>query len=111
MAHLIEHAQIFEQAQRLIKWQQPCERTQSQPLGMLRHRAQEQIGRGRRRQRRAVVFGQHIGIEPEAIGTLKYPQPLIVGSGEATARFIEPVEQGKPHALRCRTHNPMPPIA
>jgi hypothetical protein len=56
-AHLVEHADFFNQAQRMIKREQIYERTEAKSLGTLRDRRQENTGRRRITQWRSMVLG------------------------------------------------------
>ena len=66
-AHLIEHADFLDQAQRMIERQQIDQRAEAQRLGALRHRREEQPGRGGAAERRRMVLGEMIAVEAGAV--------------------------------------------
>ena len=74
-AHLVEHADFLDQAQRMIKRQEIDQRAEAQPVGALRQRREENSGRRRAADRRAVMLGEVIAVKARAVVSLGKPQP------------------------------------
>jgi hypothetical protein len=72
-AHLIEHANLFDQPQAMIEREQINEGPEANSLGPLRHCRLENAGRRRLTQWRAMVLGQVVGVEPAAVVGLQKP--------------------------------------
>ena len=66
-AHLIEHAYLFDQADRMIKRQGVNQRAEAQALGALRHRGEKNAGRRRHTERRRVVLSDMVSVKPFTI--------------------------------------------
>jgi hypothetical protein len=69
-AQVIEHADLVDQAQRVIQRQAVDERPEPQRPRPLRRGGEEDARRWRVAQRRAVVLGEVVGVEPRALVAL-----------------------------------------
>ena len=102
-AHLVEHADLVDQAQRMIEVHGVDQRPEAQRLGALRHGGQEDAGRGRHAERRRVMLGQVIGVEARALVELDQAQPLVELPAEIGAGAVHVVEDAELH--------PFPPFS
>ena len=75
-AHLIEHADFFDEPQRMIKGQQIDHRAKAQLRGALRQRRKKHAGRCRGADRRAVVLGEVVRVKPRAVVSLGKSQAI-----------------------------------
>ena len=75
-AHLVEHADLIDQPQRVIERQQIDHRPKAQLPGPLRDGGQEHSGRRCIAERRVVVFGEMIAIETRTVVGLNKLEPL-----------------------------------
>ena len=66
-AHLIEHAHFLDQPQRMIERQKINQRAEAQAAGALRGGGEEQAGRCRGTERRRMMLGEVIAVEPGAV--------------------------------------------
>src|SRR5215471_16127037 len=66
-AQLVEHADLLDQPQRVVKRHRPDQRTEPKPSRALRHGGEEHARRGRHPERRRMVLGKMIGVEPGTI--------------------------------------------
>ena len=96
-AHLVEHADLVDQAQRMIEVDGVDQRPEAQRLGALGHGGQEHAGRGRHAERRRVMLGQVIGVEARALVELDQPQPLVELPAEIGAGAVHVVEDAELH--------------
>ena len=94
-AELVEHADLLEQAQRMIERQQIDERPEAQPARALRDRRKKDAGRGRAAERRAVMLGQVIGVEALALDQLDEPQALLELRAARRAVVVEMIENSE----------------
>src|SRR6202042_3338889 len=69
-AQLIEHADFFDQPQRMIERQQINQRAEAQFCGALRQRGEENSRRRRATDRRAVMLGEVIAVKTGTIISL-----------------------------------------
>ncbi len=97
MAHLVEHADLVDQPQRVVERQQVDHRPEAKPLGALRNGGQEQAGRRRIAERRVVVLGEVIAVEAGAVVCLDQSEPLLEMAGERQAAVVEVVEDPEAH--------------
>jgi len=96
-AHLVEHADLLDQAQRVIERQEIYHRTKTQPAGALRQGRQEQAGRCGTADRGAVVLGKMISVETRAVESLRKPEPVGVKFAMRHARIVHVVEHAEFH--------------
>ena len=97
-AQLIDHADLFDQAERMIERQQIDQRPEAQFRRALRQRCEDQRRRGGGAERRRVMFGDVIAVEAGAIVSLGDGQPLGVELAERHARVVDVVEDAEFHA-------------
>jgi hypothetical protein len=76
-AHLIEHADLVDQPQRVVKVDRVDQRPEAQRLGALSHGGEEYAGRRRHAERRRMVLGDVIGVEACALVELDQPQAVV----------------------------------
>ncbi len=96
-AHQVEHADLFDQPQRMIKTERIGERSEAQHLGALGDGGEEEAGRGRRPQRRAVMLGHVIGMEARPLIELGQPQAVFVLAPQVGAEPVQVIEDGELH--------------
>src|SRR4029077_4603780 len=96
---------FLDQAQRMIERQQINQRAEAQLLGALRQRGEENPGRSRAADRRAVMLGKVIAMEARAVVGLGEPQPAGKQLGMRHARIVHVIEYAEFHGggLRRRT--------
>jgi hypothetical protein len=97
-AHLIEHADFLDHPQRMMQRQRVDERAEAKVLGALRHRGQEDAGRGGKAERRRVVLGGVIRVETAPIIGLDDLEPLLVEIVQSEIVAIEVVENSEFHS-------------
>ena len=96
-AHLVEHADLFGQAQRMIEAERIDQRAETERGGALGDGGEEQAGRGRHAERRAVMLGHMIGVETRPLVELDEAQALFVLALGVRPRAIEVVEDAEFH--------------
>ena len=104
-AHLVEHADLFDQAQRIVKRQGIDQRAEAQSLGALRHRREEYARRRRHAERRRVVLRQVIGVEAGAVIRLDQLQAALI---ERAERLVAPVEMIENAEVELHGPPPLP---
>jgi pimeloyl-ACP methyl ester carboxylesterase len=95
-AELVEHGDLLGQPGRVVQRQHVDQRAQPDPRGAHGRRGQEHVrGRGQA-ERRAVVLGQVVDVEPVGFGVRDQVEPLAVQlSGLPRAVRVDPVEQAE----------------
>ena len=84
---IVEHADLFDQAERMMQRQHIDARAESEVPRALRHAGQEHVlGRGEAVDRRRVVLRQVIGMEPGRVESLDLEQALVVDPIEPHTR-------------------------
>ena len=96
-AHLVEHADLVDQAQRVIEVDRVDQRPEAQRLGALRDGGEEHAGRGRHAERRRVVLGQVIGVEAGSLVELDQSQPVVELPVQVAAGAVHVVEDAELH--------------
>ena len=96
-AHLVEHADLIDQPQRMIERQQIHHRAEFEPLGALRDRRQKDAGRGRVAEGGVMVLGEVVAIEPGPIVRLDELQPFLEMPGQRQPAVVQMVKYPKPH--------------
>jgi len=96
-AQLVEHADFFDQPQRMIERQQINQRAEAQLFGALRQRGEENSRRSRAADRRAVMLGEMIGVEARAVVSLGKPQAAGKQLAMRNARIVHVVEDAEFH--------------
>ena len=104
-AQLIEHADFFDQPQRMIERQQIHQRAEAQLLGALRQRGKENSRRSRAADRRAVMLGEVIAVKARAVISLGKPQPAGKQLGMRDAGIVHVVENTEFHDGRRTTED------
>ena len=105
-AHLIEHADFLDQPQRMIERQQIDHRAEAEPGGALRQCRKENAGRRRAAERRAMMFGEVIGVKARAIislGELEPPGEQLTVRHACIVQVIEHAEFHGRFAPRCHS--------
>jgi len=82
-AHLVEHADFLENAQRMAQGQDVDQRPEAQPLGALGNRRQQHAGHTGHAERRRVMLGDMIGVEAAAVVDLGKLEPALIELREA----------------------------
>jgi hypothetical protein len=94
-AQMIEHADFFQHAQRMMQRQRIDERAEAQPFGALRDRREENAGRRRHAERREVMLGDVIRIEAAAIERLDHLEPVFVVIPQREVVAVEVIEDAE----------------
>src|SRR5271170_1019261 len=81
----------------MIERQEVDHRSEPQLPSALRHRGQKQTRRRRIAERRVVVLGQMVAIEPAAVVRLDQPQPILEVPGQRLPAVVQMVENPKTH--------------
>ena len=89
---MVQHADFFDQAQRDIQRDEINQGTDADAGCGLRQRRQENTGRRRRAQGRAVVLRQVVAPETRGFRCLGYSDPLRVGPAQRLGAHIQVVE-------------------
>src|SRR5215472_13908491 len=79
---MVEHADFFREADRMIERKQVDQRPEVEPLGALRNRGQEDTGRGRHAERGRVMLGQMVRVKTRRIGKREHLEPARIGLAE-----------------------------
>ena len=99
-AHLIEHADLLHQAQRMVQRQTINQRPEAKAFGALCNGGQEQVRRRRHAQRRRVMLGHMVGADTDLIVALDQLQPVFIIAGQILTRDqIEMVEYAEFHEV------------
>src|SRR5262249_18759000 len=101
-AQLVEHADFLDQPQRVVERHRPDQRTKPKPRRALRHGGKEHARRGRHPERRRMVLGEMISVEPGAIVGLRNFQAILVIVRNRTAIAVEVIEHTEFHFLSAR---------
>src|SRR6516164_5048365 len=96
-AHLVEHADLFDQAQRVVKRQQIDHRSKAQMPSSLSHCGQKDTRRRRIAERRRVMLGQMIAVEPGAVVGFDQFEPLLKLLGQRHPTVVDMVKDPKTH--------------
>ena len=97
-AHLVEHADFFDQPQRMMQRHRPHQRAEAQSARTLRYGRQENARRRRHAERRRVMLGEMIGVEAGAVVSLGDAQAILVEVGERSAVAVEMIKNAEFHA-------------
>src|SRR5262249_39841419 len=106
-AHLIEHADFLDQAQRMIERQEVDEGAEAQRLGALRHGREEQPGRGGAAERRRMMLGEVRAVDAAVVIGFDQLEPIGIELPEWPARIVHVVEHAEFHESIPR--KPLPP--
>ena len=98
-AQLVEHADFLDQPQRVMERHRPDQWTEAKPRRALRHRGEEHARRGRHAERRRVVLGEMISVEPGAIVGLRNFETILVIVRKRAAVAVEVIEDTEFHFL------------
>ena len=90
-AHLVEHADFLDQAQRMIERQRVDQRP-AEPPRTLRDCGEENAGRGCHAERRRVVLGHVIGVKAKAVIGFGELQAILIEFGERQPGAVEMIE-------------------
>ena len=96
-AELVEHADFLRQAQRMIERQGVDHRAEAQGFGALGDGGEEHVGRWRHAERGAVVFGQVVAVEAEAIVLFDDLQTVFEVIALVLGDVVEVVEDAEVH--------------
>src|SRR3984893_11484253 len=111
-AHLIEHADFLDQAQRMIERQEIDEGAEAQRLGALRHGREKEPGRGGAAERRRVVLGDVVAIDAAAVIGFDQLEPIGVERAKRPAPIVHVIEHAEFHAASRRVdHGAAPATA
>ena len=102
-AHDVEHADLFQQPQRMIEAERIGERPEAKGGRALRDGGEKQARRGRGAQRRAVMLGHVIGVEAGPFVELDQSQAVFILAPQIGARSVEVIEDGELHYSRFMT--------
>jgi len=94
-AHLVEHADLFDQPQRVIERQQIYHRPEAQLPCPLRNSGEEDTGRRRVAEWCRVVLGEMVAVKARAIVGFDQLQPLLEEPAERHPAVVEVVEYPK----------------
>ena len=101
-AHDVEHADLLDQPQRMIEAERIGERSEAKLGRALGDGGQEQAGRGRRSQRRAVMLGHVIGVEARPFIDLGQPQAVFILTPQVGTGPVQVIEDGELHIFFLR---------
>src|SRR6516225_5465888 len=102
-AQVIEHAQLLEQAQRMIERKQVKQRAEPDAPGLARGSGEKDAWRRRRGKRRGVVLGQMIAVEAGGLGRLQQRKAILEGLLKRLVAIVDVIEDAESHgASRCR---------
>src|ERR1700730_16279397 len=104
-AHLVEHADLVDQSERVIERQQVHHRAEPQLPRPLCDRGQEDAGRRRIAEWGVVVLGQMIAVEPGPVVSLDQLQPLLEELAYRHAAIIQMVKDPEEHFPTSRGWN------
>jgi hypothetical protein len=76
-SELVEGSRLLDDAHRVVQRQDRDQRPEPQPRGRSCRRREHQVGRAGDGQRRPVMLGQVVGVEPQPVVGLDEPQPLL----------------------------------
>src|SRR5262249_3081400 len=103
-AELVEHADFFDQPQRMVERHRPYQRPEPKTRGPFRHGGKKYARRRRHAQRRRVMLGEMVGVEPRAIVGLGDLESILIVVREPVAVAVEVIEDTEFHllsAFRC----------
>ncbi len=96
-AHMIEHAELLDHAQRVIERQRIDHRPEAQPFRALRDRGHEDAGARRHAEGRRVMLGDVVAEEAEPIIGLDDLEPRFVVVGKRQVRAVDVIEDTEFH--------------
>ena len=96
-AHLVEHADLFDQPQRVIERQQVDEGAKPQVLGAAGERRHDQRRRGGGAERRRMVLGNVVAVEACAVVGFGDGEPVGIELAKRHARVVNVVEYAEFH--------------
>jgi hypothetical protein len=96
-AELVEHADLFEEAQRVMQRQRVDQRPEAQAPRALRHCGEKDAGSRRHAERRRMMLGQVIAADAEPVIGLDQRQPVLVKLAERLGPAVEMVEDADLH--------------
>ena len=99
-AEVIEHADLVDEPQWVIERQAVDERPQTQRRGALRRGGEEDARRGGVAERRAVVLGEVVGVEPGVLVALDEREALLELLADRQPALVDLVEDPELHVCR-----------
>jgi hypothetical protein len=97
-AHLVEHADLLRQTQRIVERQAIHHRTEAQPLRALADARQEHAGRRRHAERREVMLGDMIAVESQSVVSFDGGEAVLVELAQRRAAAVHVIEDADVHA-------------
>src|ERR1700694_3023797 len=94
---LIQHADLFDQPERVVERQTVDARPETDAPRALGGRGQEEAGHRGQAERGHVMFGQMVGGEPRGVVFLEQPQPALVELVDGHVAMLEMVENAEVH--------------
>ena len=91
-AHVVEHADFFREAQRVVQGQRVDQRPEQDFFGALRDGRVEHRRRRAHAQRRRMVLGRVVAVDADPLVGLDQPQPVLVEVAQRQAARVEVVE-------------------
>src|ERR1700749_1077137 len=98
-AHLVEHADFLENAQRMAYAKRVDQRAKAQAFGTLGYSGQHDAGRRRHAERRRVMLGDMVGVKSAAIVDFGELEPALIEIGKARIAAIDMIEDPEFHGL------------
>jgi hypothetical protein len=98
-AHLVEHADLVDQAERVIERQQIHHRAEAQLTCPLRDRGQEEAGRRSIAERCVVVLGEMVTVEPRPVIGFDQLQPLLEELAQRHPAIVQMIKDPEAHLL------------
>src|SRR4029077_6067347 len=98
-AHLIEHADLLDEPNGMVKWQRINQRAEAEPARALRYGSQKHAGRRRHAERCRVMFRHMIGIETRLIISLDELEACLVIILQRQISAVEMVEYAEFHRI------------
>src|SRR5262245_39959389 len=98
---MVEHADLFDQSQRVVERQQVDQGAEADPSSSLRRRYEEESRRRSHAERRAVVLREVVAEEACGIRFLQELQPVVVELMQRDLAPVDPIE----HPERYLSHH------
>src|ERR1700674_1068377 len=102
---MIQHAELFQEAHRMIERQEVEERAEPYTARLARGGGEIDARRRRHRERRRMVLGEMIAGEAGLLRRLQEDQALLIGFLQRLAPVVDIIEYAEFHV------EPLPPVA
>src|SRR5262252_347907 len=96
-AEMIEHAELFQQPQRMVERQEIEQRAEPDAPRFARGGGQKYARRRRHRQRRRVMLGEVVTVKAGGLGRLQQGEPVLVGLLQRLPARVDVIEDAELH--------------